>query len=263
MLLSDRVFPDAFVPSSMLQFVALFQRQTQVATMCTLREMAKTRCGIASSSMLLHHAMDLLHAGGHAVVLPGNFCLACSQERRRRGMEARGVSQEVRASEGGVVVGGDQDVVGWIAHSVALILSLSRLVNANAMQTHVQQASDASRVLSFGDSTHFIWHLLVSSLYPMLGEHVRTNKQAHRSWWWRGEENRRGDMRARQLAEELESVDPGAKSLLLGLMLPGVARLLLCDGRRRYHWQLTAEILVRCTLWSCTSAHMTRYHNLL
>ena len=102
LLLGDRYFPDALVPSSLLQFATLLQTpQVSSKGLCAgmmrrgsrvdgegladgpiwsldrLRLLAKARCGISSPS-LFHHALDLVHATGHALVLPCSFSLPCA-----------------------------------------------------------------------------------------------------------------------------------------------------------------------------------------
>ena len=64
-----------------------------------VRLLAKTRCGISSPS-LLHHALDLVHATGHALVLPCSFAMPCAQgQDTLGGRRASGRSEDAR-SEG-------------------------------------------------------------------------------------------------------------------------------------------------------------------
>ena len=113
----------------------------------------------------------------------------------------------------------------------------------------------AMRSSNDNDAHLSAWSLLVAALRPVLGLHVPREDRAPQvlSWvrsavpWRRAGTVARpsaADLRARQMVEELQQCDADAHALRRGLLLPGVASVLL-SRQDSPHWCVTAQILVR------------------
>ncbi len=158
----------------------------------------------------------------------------------------------------GVVLTGQS--IGWLGEAAALLMSLCRLVARlpphMSTQKHAQHSTHTAHtshtahkgVPTQSDAANLhtcVWSVLISALRPVLGLNVRCGKVAVKASRWGGKVGVEDfDVSAQEIVEELNRSDPHAMSLRRGMLLPGVAKVLLTRAGWP-SWHVTAEILAR------------------